>query len=67
VALVMVNDPRWHRHLEQLSPMTAGLGVQTTVDLHSLTLGPWTGVGVVALWAGVALALGAMVLQRRDA
>jgi ABC-2 type transport system permease protein len=67
IALVMVSNPHWHRHLEQIAPMNAGLGIQTTVDLHSLPLSPWAGLGVLALWAAGALALGALVLQLRDA
>jgi ABC-2 type transport system permease protein len=67
IALVMVSNPHWHRHLEQIAPMNAGLGIQTTVDLHSLPLSPWAGLGVLGLWAAGALALGALVLQLRDA
>jgi ABC-2 type transport system permease protein len=67
IALVMVSNPHWHRHLEQIAPMSAGLGIQTTVDLHNLPLGPWTGLGVLGLWAAGALLLGALVLQVRDA
>ena len=67
IALVMVSNPHWHRHLEQIAPMNAGLGIQTTVDVHSLPLSPWAGLGVLGLWAGGALLLGALVLQLRDA
>jgi ABC-2 type transport system permease protein len=67
IALVMVSNPHWHRHLEQIAPMNAGLGIQTTVDLHSLPLSPWAGLGVLGLWAAGALVLGALVLQLRDA
>ncbi len=67
IALVMVSNPHWHRHLEQIAPMNAGLGIQTTVDVHSLPLSPWAGLGVVGLWAAGALALGALMLQVRDA
>jgi ABC-2 type transport system permease protein len=67
IALVMVQNPHWHRHLEQISPMTAGMSIQATVDLPSLSLSPWAGLGVLALWAAGALALGALVLQLRDA
>jgi ABC-2 type transport system permease protein len=65
--LVMVSNPAWHRHLQQLAPMNAGLGIQSTVDLHSLVLSPWAGLGVLALWSAGALILGALVLQVRDA
>jgi ABC-2 type transport system permease protein len=67
IALVMVSNPHWHRHLEQIAPMNAGLGIQTTVDVHSLPLSPWAGLGVLGLWAAGALVLGALVLQLRDA
>jgi ABC-2 type transport system permease protein len=67
IALVMVNNPQWHRHLEQISPMTAGMGIQATVDLPSLSLSPWAGLGVLGLWSAGALALGALVLHLRDA
>jgi ABC-2 type transport system permease protein len=67
IALVMVGNPHWHRHLEQIAPMNAGLGIQTTLDLHSLPLGPWAGLGVLGLWAAGALAVGALVLLLRDA
>lgn len=67
VLLVMVSDPDWHRHLEQISPMTAGLGIQTTVDVASLSIGPWAGIGVLALWAAGMLGLGGLLLQLRDA
>ena len=67
IALVMVSNPHWHRHLEQMSPMNAGLGIQTTLNLHSLPLNPWAGLGVLGLWATGALILGALVLHLRDA
>lgn len=66
-ALVMVSNPDWHRHLEQIAPMNAGLGIQATVDLHSLPLSGWAGLGVLGLWASGALILGALVLHVRDA
>jgi ABC-2 type transport system permease protein len=61
------SDPAWKRHLLQLGPMTAGLGIQTTVDVGSLPLSPWTGLLVSAAWAAGALLLGAAVLRLRDA
>jgi len=67
IVLVMVSDPDWHRHLQQIAPMSAGLGIQATVDLGSLPLSPWAGLGVLGLWAAGALILGALVLQLRDA
>jgi ABC-2 type transport system permease protein len=67
IVLVMVSNPHWHRHLEQIAPMNAGMGIQATVDLHSLPLSPWVGLGVLGLWAAGALTLGALLLQLRDA
>ena len=57
----------WHRHLEQLAPMTAGLAIQATTGLRSLPLSPWSGLGVLAAWAAAALLAGRLVLQVRDA
>jgi ABC-2 type transport system permease protein len=61
-----VSDPL-RRHLEQLSPMTAGLAIQATTNLRALPLSPWAGLGVLTAWAAGALALGAASLRWRDA
>ena len=63
----VVTDPGWQRHLEQIGPMTAGLAIQATTDLRSLPISPWAGLGVLALWAGAALATGGILLRLRDA
>ncbi|MDQ6614320.1 MAG: ABC transporter permease [Actinomycetota bacterium] len=47
-------------------PLTAGSQVMTTVGDPNL-LAPWSGIGVFALYAAVAIAGGAVVLKRRDA
>jgi len=60
-------EPRWERHLEQWSPMNAGLAIQATRDLNTLPIGPWPGLGVLALWAFGALLLGGLLLRLRDA
>lgn len=60
-------NPHWQRHLEQIAPMTTGLYVQATADLHKLPLTPWQGLGVLGLWAAGALLLGALRLQLSDA
>ena len=41
----VITSPGWHRHLEQLSPMTAGEYIQATTNLRSLPLTPWQGLG----------------------
>ena len=63
----VITSPGWHRHLEQLSPMTAGLYIQATTNLRSLPLTPWQGLGVLAAWAAGALLAGALLLRFRDA
>ncbi|MER6078845.1 ABC transporter permease [Streptomyces sp. NPDC001833] len=63
----VVADPDWQRHLQQVAPMTAGLAVQATVGTDRLPIGPWQGLGVLALWAVAALAAGGRLLRSRDA
>jgi ABC-2 type transport system permease protein len=67
IAAVVVSNQHWQRHLEQISPMTAGLYIQATVGVRALPLTPWQGLGVLALWAAGALIAGALVLRFRDA
>ena len=59
--------PAWHRHLEQIGPMTAGLAIQATTGLRSLPISPWAGLGVLAAWAAAALLAGGLLLGLRDA
>lgn len=67
VAAMAVGDRALQRRLEQVGPMSAGLDSQTTIDLHRLPLGPWAALGVVALWAAVAMAAGGVLLWLGDA
>jgi ABC-2 type transport system permease protein len=67
IIAAVVADPHWKRHLQQLGPMTAGLAVQATINLRSLPISPWTGLGVLAAWAAAALLAGGLLLQLRDA
>jgi ABC-2 type transport system permease protein len=62
-----VANPTWHRHLEQIGPMTAGLLVQNTVGWRDQVLTPWSGLGVAGLWALGCLLIGGAVLLLRDA
>ncbi|GIH18402.1 ABC transporter permease [Rugosimonospora africana] len=64
---LVVTNPHWQRHLQQLAPMTAGLDVQATTDTSRLVIGPWAGLGVLAAWAAAALLAGGLLLCRRDA
>ena len=66
VANVVTNET-WHRHLEQIGPMTAGLAIQATTGLSRLPISPWAGLAVLAAWAGGALLIGGLVLRLRDA
>lgn len=67
VVSTVVGGPAWHRHLEQIAPMTAGLAIQDTTGLRGLPIGPWPGLGVAAAWAAGALLLGGLLLRLRDA
>ena len=67
VAAMAAGNHALQRRLEQLGPMSAGLDSQATIDLHSLPLAPWAGLGVVALWAGGAIAAGGVLLRLGDA
>jgi ABC-2 type transport system permease protein len=62
----LVTGP-WRRHLQQLAPMSAGLAIQATRELHSLPISPWGGLGVLAAWAAGSLMGAAAVLRWRDA
>lgn len=57
IAAQIVQDPTWRRHLEQISPMTAGLAIQATTNLRSEPIAPWAGLAVLAAWAAAALLL----------
>jgi ABC-2 type transport system permease protein len=61
-----VSDPL-RRHLQQIAPMTAGLAIQATTNLHKLPIRPWAGLGVLAIWATVSLFTGGLLLRLRDA
>jgi ABC-2 type transport system permease protein len=63
----VVADPGWQKHLQQVGPMSAGLAVQATVHVDALPIGPWKGLGVLALWALTALLAGGLLFERRDA
>jgi ABC-2 type transport system permease protein len=62
-----VASPGWHRHLQQIAPMTAGLEIQASSGLSRLPISPWAGLGVLAAWAAAALLAGGLLLRFRDA
>jgi ABC-2 type transport system permease protein len=67
IVITVVGDPDWYRRLRQIAPMNAGLSVQATVDLGSLPLSPWAGLGVLTVWAAGGMLAGGLVLRLRDA
>lgn len=48
-------------------PLNAGTQILTTTHPDPTMLGPWTGLAVTAVYALVALVVGAVTLSRRDA
>jgi ABC-2 type transport system permease protein len=56
----------WQDHVDKYLPMNAGTVIMTSKQDPTM-LGPWTGLGVFALWALAALAVGLAVLRKRDA
>jgi ABC-2 type transport system permease protein len=67
IVAAVAASQNWHRHLEQIGPMTAGLAIQATTGLRGLPIGPWAGLGVLAAWAAGALLAGGILLCLRDA
>lgn len=67
VVALVISNPDWHRHAEQIAPMQAGLAIQNTIDLAHQPLSPWQGIGVLAVWAFGALAVGGFAMRVRDA
>ncbi|MGB6456507.1 MAG: ABC transporter permease [Streptosporangiaceae bacterium] len=66
VLTAFIGNQTWHHRIERYTPM-AGLNIQSTTDLRSLAIGPWGGLGVLALWAVGALLAGGLLLRLRDA
>jgi ABC-2 type transport system permease protein len=63
----VVGSAEWHRHVQQIGPMTAGMAIQNTVDVGSQPIAPWIGLGVLAAWACGALIAGGLRFRFRDA
>jgi ABC-2 type transport system permease protein len=62
-----IGNPHWQRLLQQIGPMSAGLAIQATTNLHNMPISPWTGLGILGAWAAAALLAGALLLRLRDA
>jgi ABC-2 type transport system permease protein len=63
----VVGDPDWHRCLERIGPMSAGLAVQNTVRVGEQVVAPWTGLGIAVCWAAAALVAAWGWQRARDA
>jgi ABC-2 type transport system permease protein len=67
VIAAVVGNPVWQRRLERYGPTNAGLAIEDTTGLRHLPIGPWGGLGMLAVWAGAALLSGGLMLRLRDA
>jgi ABC-2 type transport system permease protein len=66
VFTAFIGNQTWHNRIERYTPM-AGLNIQATTGVRSLAIGPWGGLGVLAIWALAALLAGGLLLRLRDA
>ncbi|MGA4539689.1 ABC transporter permease [Uniformispora flossi] len=62
-----VNSPTWQDNIRKLGPASAGQSITATHHLDTLSIAPWPGLGVLALYAAAALTCGSIALCRRDA
>jgi len=67
IVLGFIGNPHWQHRLERWTPAIAGLTIQATTGLRGLAISPWGGLGVLGIWAAVALVVGALALRLRDA
>jgi ABC-2 type transport system permease protein len=67
IVAMFVSNPIWQQRLHRYSPMDAGLVIQSTRNLAAEAIGPWSGLGVLAAYAGTAVLAGLLVFQVRDA
>jgi ABC-2 type transport system permease protein len=61
-----ISSPHWQHRLERYTPTLAGLEIEATTGLKHLPIGPWAGLGVLAIWAGAALLAGGLAQRFRD-
>jgi ABC-2 type transport system permease protein len=66
ILAALVGNPVWQRRIERYGPTSAGLTIQDTTGSH-LSIGPWGGLAVLAIWAAAALLAGGLLLRFRDA
>jgi ABC-2 type transport system permease protein len=63
---LLVGNPVWQRRIERYGPTTAGLTIQNTTGGH-LPIGPWGGLGLLAIWAAASMLAAGLLLRFRDA
>jgi ABC-2 type transport system permease protein len=63
----VILNPVWQHRIERWTPASAGLAIEATKNIAKLPIGPWPGIGVLALWTVGAMAIGWGVLRLRDA
>jgi ABC-2 type transport system permease protein len=66
IIAAVLHNTHWHNAIQRYAPMSAGLAIQATTNLHGLPISPWGGLGVLAAWAGAALLTGGLLLRLRD-
>jgi ABC-2 type transport system permease protein len=67
VTILVPMSARTLDHIQDASPMMAGLAVQTTVaGTGTSSLAPWTGLAVLTAYAAGALLVGGFLFARRD-
>jgi ABC-2 type transport system permease protein len=65
-ALLLAGQPVWQRRVERYAPVNAGMTIEDTTGLRHLPIGPWGGLGVLAIWTAAALLIAALALRLRD-
>ena len=63
----LILNPTWERRFQRYEPVNAGLAIQATRNVSKLPIGPWPGLGVLAVWAALALLAGGLLFRLRDA
>jgi ABC-2 type transport system permease protein len=67
ITIFLGGQPTWQRRFERYAPTNAGLTIEDTTGLRHLPIGPWGGLGVLALWTAAALITAGLAVRLRDA